>query len=355
MQITKIPTEDPIQDQWQLLDQFAYPANIRKYLQQHQIHESTTDLCEFIAGCISQAGAYFQASIAAPLFISPLLLYYGATNLMIGAGSLLTGIIKPIGHHGITLLPPEGADPRIRGFQLRPCHPKNGALTWFCEIFSNGCPITSHGMWSLEEILASVPDLKNDFERCYDDGMPFIIPVELQEMEIDYKGDGESRSLRIFETVALSDVSRFENPVAHIKSVSDFASAYMNIGPPQKSEKFIRLNRRMRAEEIGFYNIYGKKFLELPHLKNQTPVTLNQLIILFLGLFALGHISRYSPHAWYPFVRADSTGERLIVQKFLSIANRYIPNLVLNFILRSRIEFFHPGSESRLQGREIKL
>ena len=82
--------------------------------------------------------------------------------------------------------------------------------------------------------------------------------------------------------------------------------------------------------------------MELPHLKNGKNLNPIQLIILFMGLFALGNISRYKPQIWNPFVRADIIGERLLVERFIAIAKRYIPNLVLNLIRKKRIEFYHP-------------
>src|SRR5699024_12616874 len=44
-----------------------------------------------IIGSFLQANEYFKASKSANLQISPLLLYYGATNLLLGLTSLMTG------------------------------------------------------------------------------------------------------------------------------------------------------------------------------------------------------------------------------------------------------------------------
>jgi hypothetical protein len=38
-------------------------------------------------------------------------------------------------------------------------------------------------------------------------------------------------------------------------------------------------------------------------------------------------------------VRSDETGELLLVEKFIAVCQRYFPNLVLNEIQKSRIQF----------------
>ena len=60
---------------------------------------------------------------------------------------------------------------------------------------------------------------------------------------------------------------------------------------------------------------------------------------MLMILFALGNISRYNPELWHPFVRTDATGERLVVERFLSLATRWLPNLVLNAIRGESVRF----------------
>jgi hypothetical protein len=58
-----------------------------------------------------------------------------------------------------------------------------------------------------------------------------------------------------------------------------------------------------------------------------------------MGLFMLGYLSRYHPERWNPFVRSDNTGERLVVERYMAICARYLPNLVLNEIKLRRVQF----------------
>jgi hypothetical protein len=373
MKIVRIPTENPQLDQWRLLGQFAYPANIRKYLSQNSVCESNSELEEYIAGCINQAESYFIAAERASLDISPLLLYYGASNLLIGATSLIKGEIKDLSHHGMRIELPkkeikkqkslkaklhekrrnrllkskynnsiESETIRIADYEIIPEKPTFGALQHFCNVFSNGCQITFSGSWTVEEIFGSVPDLRKDFEICYENAIPFTIPVELKQMDIDYRDKEETKREITYERIDFNDIRRINNPIERLFTIEGFLKSYLK--PQQKygENQPITLFRKIHSKEICFYTIYGEKFLELPHEKNGRFLVVNQLIILLMGLFALGSISRYKPHIWNPFVKADVTGERLLVEKFISICQRYMPNLVLNFIRKQRIEFYHP-------------
>jgi hypothetical protein len=58
-----------------------------------------------------------------------------------------------------------------------------------------------------------------------------------------------------------------------------------------------------------------------------------------MGLYILGFLPRYRPELWNPFVQRDATGEKLIIEKFIDICKRYFPQLVLEFLVGSRIQF----------------
>jgi len=342
MSITRTPTEDPKADQWRLLSQYAYPTNIRRYLSGSGRAESDKSVEEYVAGCVRQGEAYFTAADRAPLDITPLLLYYGSSNLLAGASAMLTGVVPVVNNHGMRLKVPDAEGPRIADVRVLPFDPGAGALQSFSDVFSEGCPLASQGDWTVEEILGSVPDLKRDFENCYQGAAPFTIPVQPAQRTFRYSDEDGTERRVIYERVDPEDVKRFENPVDAIRSVRHFSAAYLF---PQAGDDLthIVLYRKWKANEIGFYSIYGRKYLEVPHVKKGQSLSPAQLIIMYMGLFALGYVSRYHPELWNPFVRSDTTGERLVIEKYLSLCQRYVPNLVLNAISNTRIEFVHPA------------
>ena len=46
---------------------------------------------------------------------------------------------------------------------------------------------------------------------------------------------------------------------------------------------------------------------------------------------------RYYPEKWSPFVQKDTTGEKLLIEKFLFFARRIIPNIVLDRLLNKKV------------------
>lgn len=58
-----------------------------------------------------------------------------------------------------------------------------------------------------------------------------------------------------------------------------------------------------------------------------------------MGLFILGSLSRYRPEIWNPFIKNDSTGEKQLLEKFINICKRYLPNLALNALYEIHIRF----------------
>jgi YaaC-like Protein len=352
MDVERIPTENPQIDQWRLIGQFSYPTNISKFLTENSISKVSPDLEEYVAGCVRQAESYFMAGENATLDISPLLFYYGTTNLLTGVSALLTGEIKTLKHHGLKLEDPTTTNLRIADFLMKPFYPAEGALQYFCDVLSNKCPLTSCGNWILEEIFGSVPDLKKDFENCYENAIPHTVKVDLFKRLISDPKDERKQKEVLYEKIDPKEFVRHERIVQSLNSIENFSSSYLRPQQYGSENSTVTLHRKLRSSEIGFYSIYGEKFLELPHIKNNKNLNPIQLIILFMGLFALGNISRYKPQIWNPFVRADITGERLLVEKFISISKRYVPNLALNIIRKKRVEFYHPTNSVIIKGEE---
>lgn len=73
-------SENPENDLWRELLQFSYEANINRYLSKKGLH-ANGETINCIVGSFLQADEYYRAAKDANLQISPLLLYYGTTNL----------------------------------------------------------------------------------------------------------------------------------------------------------------------------------------------------------------------------------------------------------------------------------
>jgi len=325
-------TENPKIEQWKLLGQYAYPTNIRKYLNDRGFNNVDNRLIEFIVGCVRQSEAYFTAAENSPLDISPLLSYYGTVNLLAAAYVMVTGCKPEIKTHGMRLLPLDDKDTKIADAKVKPINPQYGALQLFCNALSGNCQMGGVP-WTVEEILGSIPDLKKIFESCYPNAITYTIPVEtLRKQRV------------IFERIDPKELARYNKPEDVFKIIIGLSSAYLE---PQYSGQmeYIVLHRKIGGNEIGIYSIFGQKYLQVAHLKNNKLLNPSDLIVMFMGLFAFGYLSRYYPEIWNPFVRSDETGEKLVVEGFLQICQRYLPNLVLGLIYGERVQFINESEK----------
>lgn len=189
------------------------------------------------------------------------------------------------------------------------------------------------GLWSLREILGSIPDLSQDYETCYQGPPPHVIPVVITKAAM--------QGLKfIHERIAMSDLKKYSSPQEVIGLIGGLEDAYITprYNIPSAS---VPLYYKQDSKETGTYSIFGKKYLQLVHVKAGKRLNPSQLILLYMGLYALGYLSRYYPERWNPFVRGDDTGERLVVERFLAICQRYLPNLALNQIRNARVQFVY--------------
>ncbi len=325
MMTTFIQTEDSDTEQWRILGQFSYPANIHRHFVQNGISEPPDGLVEFISAALSQAQEYFSVARNAQLTISPLLYYYGASNLLCGVGALLSGFQLPIEHHGMLAEMPSRNNNQIADLVIKPVNPQNGALQLLANVFSHEPEIVNGGAWDFGEILGSIPDLRSEYEQMYVDRRPYTLPVEVLKTR-----RGEVERIALIHTTRLRDVP------GTLKQIKDFQKAYLE---PQIKDHFVFLRKKLRDHEIGERSIFGGKHLQLTHEKNGRQFAPSQIILMFMGLFGLGFVSRYRPEIWNRFVTRDETGERQLILKFIDTCHRFLPNLALNRIRGEIVQF----------------
>lgn len=322
-----IQTEDAKSDLWILLSQYTYPANIEGYFASHNHKKPNKEMIDFISGSILQAQAYYAAAEKSPLSISPLLLYYGTSNLLAGTHALIKGDLPQIEHHGMIPVFPMQQDYRIADLEIKPCKKAVGSLQIFSDLHSNGCQLVNGETWSVEEILGGIPDLKLDFENVYQHASPYCLPVEVVLLRN-----------RVLERIYTDELNRFDNVGELFARIQSFEEAYL---APQIKKDFVIIFPKLNSPEIGTRSIFGKKYLEIGHNKAGALITPSQLILLYMGLFAFGYVSRYKPEIWNRFVTSDLTGERLLIEKFLAICRRMCPNFALNALRGQEIQFVY--------------
>ena len=324
----RIYSESPDKEQWKMLLHFAYHRNIERYLDSKGITASKP-LIEAISGSILQAQEYFSAFYHSSLQISPLLLYYGATNLLYGLYCLQEGTSPLISDHGMRVSKETISEKgRLADIHIVPNNPLKGALSVFCRNLTSECSLSNFGSWSVQELISSLPELFDDFILGYPDGKPHVIPVEIVTT---------SKDIRV-ERINPRHLQRIGSFDDVFSKISGFGAAYLS---PQYSEQMshVLLRPKLGGQDIGIYSLSGQKFLIVSHLKLGKQIAPPEEIIMYMALFSLGYLSRYHPEVWNPFVRNDTSGEKLIAEKILDVVGRKLPNLVLNRILGKQVLF----------------
>lgn len=324
MEVRKIFTECPEDEQWRIILRFAYDNNINSYLAERGILNPSEELIENISGSILQAQEYFNASKSSSLQTSPLLMYYGVTNLYNAVCNLLTGQINKIENHGMQVDVSTRSSERIADIAVIPRNPSTGALSIFSNIFSTETNLCNTGKWSILELISSLPDLYDDFLGTYVHDEPYILPVEVV---IQKNMVSERIEKKCFE--------RF-NSIDEVLNKISISNNYLR---PQNQRDYIVFIRKMNYSDNSLYSLTGRKFFPISHFKNGNGVNPPIDIIIYMLLFSLGYICRYCPQIWNPFVRKDTTGEKLLFEKFLQYSKRIIPNLMINRLYGQRICF----------------
>lgn len=318
-----IRTETPEAEQWRQLGQYRYSPNVRRYLAERGLIPAAAGIEDYVSGSIGQAEAYYNAAKVAPLDISPLLLYYGTTSLLSGAAALMRGHPLPIDNHGMAVSAPAGVT-RMSDVEVVVRNTRGSGLHELAGIYGNSPHLPGQSKWTVGELLASLPDLKDDVQLCIPEATPFALRLDTVR-----KGSFE------LERILLTEFGMGEINTT-LARVVGFSGAYLR---PQHVADAIVLYRKINGIPISTESLSGQTVLLVGHDKGGTLNTPGQVLTVLMALFALGSVSRYNPTLWHPFVRTDATGERLLIERFLSLVIRWLPNLVLSAITHEWTRF----------------
>lgn len=326
--MTMIFSENPEKDLWRELLQFTYEANIKRFLSKKGF-EADPALLNCIAGSFLQANEYYKAAKDTNLHISPLLLYYGSTNLLYGMTNLLSGNINNIKSHGMNISIPDQMN-SIGDTEIRFLSPKDGGVHVFARAIGVTSDLIGSGDWKLKEFLASIAEIRSDFLQCYEEQ-----PACTVMLDVFKTPDGMAEKIYFSEdnkdnlTELLEKVDGFKKSYLPVISANDFKTG---------SEYFV-LRHKLTGKDISEQSYSGQPYLRAGHIKNGNLVTIPTLLNIYISLFALSSLCRYHPERWSPFVLKDITGEKLLIEKFMFYARRLVPNYVLNKILSTSVHY----------------
>lgn len=336
----KIFTENPESELWRELLQYSYKANIERYFNEHTLtyDDKKTDS---IIGSFLQAHEYYKASENANLHIAPLLLYYGTTNLLFGMSSLLDGEICEIHCHGMK---PNSSTIKnyIAETSVTFEESKYGGVHLFAKFLGYNEDLTQYGSWTLMEFLASIAEIDADYKKCYSQKCGNVLMID------EFSTPNGKIGKIYYDSNNYSDILQV------VDHVDGFKKSYMNfqIGEDRERNNYLIIRRKMIGKDISQVSFSGQPYLQAGHIKNGRLITIPTILNMYISLFITGSLCRYHPEIWSPFVLKDTTGERLLIEKFLYYARRMIPNIILNTIHAKKFIYV---SEKYTSNETIKL
>ncbi len=343
-------TENPEDELWKKVLQYSYKARVLKYFEKSQIDVSGKEdaLCETIIGSLLQAHEYYSLSKTATLHTAPLLLYYGTINLFLAASTLLSGEPHIIDNHGMNAKVDEHSS-EIGKTKIHFVSPNNGGISVFYhKIESNGMSLTDLDDLSIRELLLSIPEINLEAQQCYGNEENYCIPLDTVLTE-----DG------MLEKITLQDSSQ-EYISGLLARVPDFSKSYLTPVFSGKDGMTVAVLRHKYLQEpIHYTSITGQSYLLAGHINRNRNILLPQWVYMYITLYGMATLCRYSPQIWNPFVRLDARGEKLLVEKFLEISRRKLPNTVLSTVEKCEYSFenkkYEPENRVKVLGEhEVK-
>ena len=335
-------SENPENDLWREILQYTYEANIIRYSKKHG-KEINADTIACITGSLLQAFEYYKSAKEANLQIAPLLLYYGSTNLLYGMANLIKGEINHIENHGMKIFIPDEmkfiADTNIRFLSH-----ETGGVHVIARILDFNEDLTGFGDWELRDFLDSIAEINREYNTCYDNHNSRIAMLEVintpegKVEKVYYNEENKQYTQQL-----LGDVTGFSKSYLHPVDSKNFSN-----------NTYFILRHKLNGKDISEISYSGQPFLRASHVKKSKIITLPTILNMYITLFALASLCRYYPEKWSPFVLKDTTGERLLIEKFLFYARRIIPNIVLNKIVENDVQYtskkYEPTDTIKLVG-----
>lgn len=339
-------TENPEEDLWKTILQYTYKSHIANYFSTNNLEpENQEELCEIISGSLLQANEYYQLSKTASLHVAPLLLYYGTINLALGTLTLIKGQKFNIENHGIKINTEPGND--IGSTKIHFFNPDKGGIHIFLKNFDTDFKLAQLDDWNIKELLLSIPEINIEAKQCYKSVETFCYQLKSIITE-----NG------VIEKIQIEQEDK--HTIANIfQSIPKFSSSYLRPNFEKDKENYITLRHKYLSESIDVKAHSGQSFLIKGHMKRGQLIVLPQWAYMYITLFSLGSLCRYNPEKWNPFIRLDESGEKLLIEKFLNLSRRLLPNIFLSKICKCDYVFenkkYSPENKINIIGEhEIK-
>ena len=204
--------------------------------------------------------------------------------------------------------------------------------------------LTGFGDWKTRDFLDSIAEIRREYNTCYENHNSRIAMLEVVNTP-----EGKIEKVYYNEDTKQLTQQLLEN-------VTGFSKSYLQPVDSHdlRNNRFFVLRHKLNGKNISEISYSGQPFLRASHVKKGKIITLPTILNMYVTLFTLASLCRYYPEKWSPFVLKDTTGERLLIEKFLFYARRIIPNIVLNKIVENDVQYtskkYEPADTIKLVG-----
>ncbi|MGL9742148.1 YaaC family protein [Enterococcus sp. DIV1368c] len=312
----KYYSENPEKDIWIKLKHYSFLENIERYFEKKDVLYDEA-LAETISGSILQAFEYFEASKTATIQTAPLLLYYGATNLLFGASCLKAGKLIKVKGHGMKLSNQNDLKKNVLENSVKLVDPSTGGFNLYLKNLT-GEEINTQEGWTLKELIGSIPEISKEYISIFGMKSSFVVP--LYKVITD-----EEENLRLNFNVVPKEILDEK-----LKWIVGYDKNYHKYTSNNSDEAIFRT--KLNGSDLFKTSFYNEHYFSIGHKKNGEIVNFESSFFEYILLYGLATICRYHPNIWTPFVRNDTSGVINFIEKFLLTSRRYLPNYVLNKI-----------------------
>lgn len=313
----KVYSENIQNELFNRIKYYSFAANVNRYFQQNGMNIKSTDkvfLITSVTGALAQSIEYFKNYQNSTLLTRPLLLFYGLENLLYGISMLKRGKKLTVIGHGLRVDYHE-SNSLFESLTIRFTDKENGGINNYCSSLGENDNYCSSGEWSALEILASIFELEDDYQRVFPNQSLFDIPI---------KSTSEKSIFLVDQKIKISEVS-------NSKIIKE--NYFTDVNPRGRIVLKKKFNGKNQSHTSAFSQ---REYIPIEH-KSHNDIVMPEWLPYYLESFSLSYICRYYPNIWNSFITTDKTGEQLLVSKLLDLSLRIVTNCMVNIISDQRV------------------
>jgi len=341
-----VRSEDKYRSLWQYIKRYQNPTFNDKLLKKR--HPSMDNAlrkvkAQHVADALKQAEAYFNTARSSELAIKPLILYYGALNmvkaLMMFAENDLTlentvQRAKGLNTHGLTNGASNPADEAIRNDSTNLLE-EFGIVTGVDKtVFSllHSCwsdtPLPQGSRLELGDLASMHPNSWRSF-KAHTGKSPKYFKVQGTGFRTTARGDeqtvifgGVFNSMLYQPTMPIGEENIFAFFEGYLPQLATF---YSRETQPQSSFYTNTMPNNIDEYLPGYREPTGTQFVMGNPNVGQA---LHLIEVEFAMLFILGNLTRYVPQKWLDNVNYGNKGEMFVVEGFINSVAFSFPKLI---------------------------